>query len=169
MERLWKRKWHRRWDKEGARSSPPVIECKATDWATYPLATHTHTHTHTQPHPSHPLICTVPPWGPEAGAAATDGAREPAVLTHTHTRTPPLIHFGQWRRIGVVCGSWFWSVPWSSGGGPSQSVKWFLCSLCVSATVGSACVNETPLCFIVHEVRGFMVTWDKHTDTLIET
>lgn len=40
-------------------------------------------------------------------------------------------------------------------GGPSQSVKWFLCSLCVSATVGSTCVNDTPLSFIVHEVRGF--------------
>lgn len=48
-----------------------------------------------------------------------------------------------------------------------QSVKWFLCSLCVSATVGSTCVNDTPLWFIVREVGGFRVTWDKHTDTLI--
>lgn len=55
------------------------------------------------------------------------------------------------------------------GRGASQSVKWFLCSLCVSATVGSTCVNDTPLCFIVHEDAGFRVTWDKHTDTLTET
>lgn len=53
-------------------------------------------------------------------------------------------------------------------GGPSQSVKWFLCSLCVSATVGSTCVNDTPLCFIVHEVGEFRVTRDEHTDTLME-
>lgn len=53
-------------------------------------------------------------------------------------------------------------------GGPSQSVKWFLCSLCVSATVGSTCVNDTPLSFIVHEVRGFGVTWAKHSGTLIQ-
>ena len=52
------------------------------------------------------------------------------------------------------------------GRGASQSVKWFLCSLCVSATVGSTCVNDTPLCFIVHKDGGFRLTRDKHTDTL---
>lgn len=48
----------------------------------------------------------------------------------------------------------------AGGGGASHSVKWFLCSFCVSATVGSTCVNNTPLSFIVHEVRVFSGTWD---------
>lgn len=61
------------------------------------------------------------------------------------------------------------AVVMGNGGLSSQSVKWFLCSLCVSATVGSTCVNDTPLAFIVHEVAGFRVTWDKHIDTLTET
>ena len=122
-------------------------------------------------HPILPLICTVPPWGPEAGAAATDGAREPAVLTHTHTLIP--LHSFIWdngAREGVcLCVRLMISeCAMDPRRGPSQSVKCFLCSLCVSATVGSTCVDDTPLGFIVHEVGEFRVTWGKHTDTHTE-
>lgn len=48
------------------------------------------------------IIWTVPPWGPEAGAAATDGAKEPAVLSHTHTHTyMPLHSFTRNNGVGI--------------------------------------------------------------------
>lgn len=42
--------------------------------------------------------------------------------------------------------------------------KAFLCRLCVSATVGSTCVDVTPLLFILHEEERFRVTWGKLAD-----
>lgn len=61
------------------------------------------------------------------------------------------------------------AVVMGRAGGPSQSVKWFLCSLCVSATVGSTRVNDTPFSFIVHEVGRFGFNLGQHTDTFTGT
>lgn len=49
-------------------------------------------------------------------------------------------------------------MPQPGGEGPQQSVKWFFCSLCVWATVGSTCVNDTAISFIVREVGGVRVS-----------